>query len=147
MNSINQIRPKSQHGIERMLSSITATGTQTSKATTCKTKFPSARSRENLHVLGNHHSPHQPSAFTETKTGRRQPPLKQTYLCFACDGGHVTDFLGTQRVYHRALANIWIANEADTDLLLVCVQLLRERTHHGHAVRHTLRDRQVTSVR
>ena len=55
------------------------------------------------------------------------------YLCFTCDGGHVADLLGAQCVYHRALANVWIANEPHTDLLLVGVQLFKEmNTRHTH---------------
>ena len=55
------------------------------------------------------------------------------YLCFTCDGGHVADLLGAQCVYHRALANVWIANEPHADLLLVSVQLFKEKnTHHTH---------------
>lgn len=54
-------------------------------------------------------------------------PSSQTYLCFTCDGGHIANFLGAQRVYHRALANIWIANEPNADLFLVSVQLFKKR--------------------
>lgn len=50
------------------------------------------------------------------------------YLCFSCDGGHIANFLGAQRVDHRALANIWITDEPDADLFLVSVQLFKERT-------------------
>ena len=57
------------------------------------------------------------------------------YLCFTCDGGHVADLLGAQCVYHRALANVWIASEPHADLLLVSVQLFKEKnTHHTHLV-------------
>lgn len=54
-------------------------------------------------------------------------PSSQTYLCFTCNGGHIANFLGAQCVYHRALANIWIANEPDADLFLVSVQLFKKR--------------------
>lgn len=65
----------------------------------------------------------------------KKTPSGQTYLCFTCNGSYVANFLGAQCVYHRALANIWIANEPDADLFLVSVQLFeKEYTIHtrGH---------------
>lgn len=61
-------------------------------------------------------------------------PWSQTHLCFTCDGGHTADLLGPQCVYHRALADIWIANEADADLLLVRVQLFKKQIHSTYTV-------------
>ena len=68
--------------------------------------------------------------------------LSQRYLCFTCDGGHAANLLGAQRVDHRALANIWIANEPHADLFLVCVQLFKKNTHHTHLSEY-LWDKQV----
>lgn len=60
----------------------------------------------------------------------KQKKLQRSYLSLTSKGCHVTDFFGAQGIDNRALSNIGVTNEANTDLLFVWVEL--SKNQYGH---------------
>ncbi len=56
--------------------------------------------------------------------------LLRSYLCLTSKGCHVTDFFGAQGINNRALSNIGVSNEANTDLLFIWVELSKNQYWH-----------------
>lgn len=49
----------------------------------------------------------------------------ECYLCLSGDRGHIADLFRAQRVDDGTLSHVRVADEAHTDLFLVCVELLK----------------------
>lgn len=60
----------------------------------------------------------------------------KSYLSFTSNRCHIADFFGAQCVNNRALSNVGVTNKTNTDLLFVCMKLIKNEKGHSQKMKN-----------